>query len=672
MPPSNPFLNITDVPVPGTNQVLLTTDNPDRLNAALQSAWNQQNGAFGAALSLVNNEVSKAHTLYRLLDALGSTEILREAYWAQTKQTSVIQDVYWESGGSGSRVPVTRNWRFGLDDITLDWRKQQQINKALNAPLFDTRISIQEAAHHKFQQGMSDEEFERYIKERGILPGWDVVDKLNALRYAELEARGLNKPIGLSAYGITPPPGLPGGIQPLDPLGSLAQQARDAINHKYDVEILRTMHELNALDRFQYAMLKFGVPAGNAVISAYELHDGRSFEFHDLGQDLTPEGRAVRWANITVGGPLEVFIAAGGMKFFVRGARLPKGAAAGAPAAAAEGIAGKARAPIGGAVAKAGQLADEGAARSAAQAAAAWQALLNTLGACRKVGAPCFAAGTPVRTPEGSKRIELIRPGDRVLSRDEFNRDGPLEAKVVEDNFNSLARIWVLRIAGQEIRTTKTHPFFARERGWVPVERLSPGDLIAGEECGWHPVEEVIDTGVYETVYNFRVADFHTYFIGTTRWGWSAWAHNTCWRVEETADGVDLINPDGTRRSYPAKDAAHKQQLLKDLQEIADQRNDMEGLKPGETTTPQATVPPSAQEPRVLQGPGSHTLSEHTRRELGLSKEEAKAAIEKLKKENLRGNDDHNHKIYDNGDVRDATTNELIGNLFEQIHKKRK
>jgi hypothetical protein len=36
----------------------------------------------------------------------------------------------------------------------------------------------------------------------------------------------------------------------------------------------------------------------------------------------------------------------------------------------------------------------------------------------------------------------------------------------------------------------------------------------------------VVDTGEYEVVYNLRVADHHTYFVGCDEWGFSAWAHN--------------------------------------------------------------------------------------------------------------------------------------------------
>jgi hypothetical protein len=39
-------------------------------------------------------------------------------------------------------------------------------------------------------------------------------------------------------------------------------------------------------------------------------------------------------------------------------------------------------------------------------------------------------------------------------------------------------------------------------------------------------VEECYDTGEYERVYNLKVSDFHTYFVGCDEWGFSVWAHN--------------------------------------------------------------------------------------------------------------------------------------------------
>ncbi|MFQ3593259.1 MAG: hypothetical protein SNJ82_08745 [Gemmataceae bacterium] len=43
---------------------------------------------------------------------------------------------------------------------------------------------------------------------------------------------------------------------------------------------------------------------------------------------------------------------------------------------------------------------------------------------------------------------------------------------------------------------------------------------------------EAYDTGEYETVYNCRVADYHTYFAGDETWTFSVWAHHAACAIE--------------------------------------------------------------------------------------------------------------------------------------------
>ncbi len=130
----------------------------------------------------------------------------------------------------------------------------------------------------------------------------------------------------------------------------------------------------------------------------------------------------------------------------------------------------------------------------------------------------CFAAGTPLLTLEGSAFIEDIQAGDYVLARDERDPDGPVLAKQVEEVFRSYAPIWHVHVGGQVIRTTGEHPFWVRGKGWTAANQLHIGDELSSHDGQWVRVEDLLDTGEWETVYNLRVADFHTYFVGSPSW----------------------------------------------------------------------------------------------------------------------------------------------------------
>jgi hypothetical protein len=65
-------------------------------------------------------------------------------------------------------------------------------------------------------------------------------------------------------------------------------------------------------------------------------------------------------------------------------------------------------------------------------------------------------------------------------------------------------------------------------KGWTAAGELKPGDRIVGLD----PRESVAVTalrltGRQEKLYNLRVADYHTYFVGGSTWGFALWAHNT-------------------------------------------------------------------------------------------------------------------------------------------------
>jgi len=138
----------------------------------------------------------------------------------------------------------------------------------------------------------------------------------------------------------------------------------------------------------------------------------------------------------------------------------------------------------------------------------------------------CFAAGTPLLTPEGSKPIERFAVGDLVLSRPEDDVNAPVQARRVEEVFVNLGEILHLHVGDEVIRTTPEHPFFVLDKGWTPAINLEIGDLLSSHDGQWVPVTDLLNTGEFETTYNLRVAEYSTYFVGGDGWWFSVWAHN--------------------------------------------------------------------------------------------------------------------------------------------------
>ena len=68
--------------------------------------------------------------------------------------------------------------------------------------------------------------------------------------------------------------------------------------------------------------------------------------------------------------------------------------------------------------------------------------------------------------------------------------------------------------------------------------------MVAGthlrREAGWVELQEVFDTECYEPVYNLRVAEYHTYFVGAEEWESGVWAHNT-YKLVSSLNGGDVF-----------------------------------------------------------------------------------------------------------------------------------
>jgi hypothetical protein len=164
----------------------------------------------------------------------------------------------------------------------------------------------------------------------------------------------------------------------------------------------------------------------------------------------------------------------------------------------------------------------------------------------------CFAAGTPLLTPHGAKSVEAFQVGDLLLSRPDDNPKGDVEAKCVEEVFVRSALIWHVHVGAQVIRSTAEHPFYVEDEGWVACQDLKIGDRLLAADGTTVTVDDLLDTGEYETVYNLRIQDYHTYFVGCDEWGFSVWAHNADCAAAAKGSLEEII-----ARNGGTKDAGH-------------------------------------------------------------------------------------------------------------------
>ncbi|MHA2407816.1 MAG: DEAD/DEAH box helicase, partial [Candidatus Ranarchaeia archaeon] len=89
----------------------------------------------------------------------------------------------------------------------------------------------------------------------------------------------------------------------------------------------------------------------------------------------------------------------------------------------------------------------------------------------------CFPSGTYVETLDGSKPIEQVAVGDRVVSFDP--RKTKFVVSRVEKTISRLTPV-LIRIRseqGMEVLATPEHPFFTK-KGWTPAKELDSGDSV--------------------------------------------------------------------------------------------------------------------------------------------------------------------------------------------------
>ena len=139
---------------------------------------------------------------------------------------------------------------------------------------------------------------------------------------------------------------------------------------------------------------------------------------------------------------------------------------------------------------------------------------------CISVGGFLLSAGRASPEPPhfryATKSIEDVRVGDTVLAKDPAEPGPPTPHKVI-----ALPRNWTEHIVhitvkgGGEIQSTREHPFFTTNRGWVAAKDLSRGDILQGIDG--HPIR-VSATRIEDRTcgtFNLTVAGLHTFYVLT-------------------------------------------------------------------------------------------------------------------------------------------------------------
>ena len=123
------------------------------------------------------------------------------------------------------------------------------------------------------------------------------------------------------------------------------------------------------------------------------------------------------------------------------------------------------------------------------------------------------------------KEEKAIRVGDLILSENpETGERGYKEVRRLY--LHESSRLIHVFVGNEEIKATPEHPFWVEGKGFVTADALRAGDevrLCDGSRTNVERTEEeVLEEPVQ--VYNFEVADWHTYYVSGT----GVLVHNSC------------------------------------------------------------------------------------------------------------------------------------------------
>lgn len=124
----------------------------------------------------------------------------------------------------------------------------------------------------------------------------------------------------------------------------------------------------------------------------------------------------------------------------------------------------------------------------------------------------CFPAGTLVHTEFGLKNIEEIQRGDRVWAYNEETEEIGLQY-VVDTLERESDHTLEIKTTSETIETTAHHPFYVKGE-WKEASELVAGDKVLTQDQKEIEIIKIQFLYKSKKVYNFEVANWHTYFVG--------------------------------------------------------------------------------------------------------------------------------------------------------------
>lgn len=110
-----------------------------------------------------------------------------------------------------------------------------------------------------------------------------------------------------------------------------------------------------------------------------------------------------------------------------------------------------------------------------------WPAAFLRVQSCSMACFWCFHENTEITTVHNSpKKIKQIEKGEVLLTLDEKHNIVETTVKELVHNRVNINELIGVRFSSTNIYTTKNHPFYVRNRGWVEAGSLKSGDIILG------------------------------------------------------------------------------------------------------------------------------------------------------------------------------------------------